>query len=101
MAVFKSNFVAGILVGLGVAFAAPLVGTELVASLSAPAKANVQSPASITPQTVNRAGKADRIRPGHNAIGRSGPTKIPEGCDPAFSPLSKGAASNFSSRCLA
>jgi hypothetical protein len=101
MAVFKSNFVAGILVGLGVALAAPLAGTELVASLSAPAKANVQNPASVTPQTVNRAGKADRIRPAHNAIGRSGPTKIPEGCDPAFSPLSKGAASNFSSRCLA
>jgi hypothetical protein len=99
--VVKTNFMAGLLVGAAVAVALPLVGTEVFATLSGPAQATVTAPAS--PQTVNRAGKADRLHPSHNAIGGSAPKaqKILEGCDPAFSPLSKGAASNFAGRCLA
>lgn len=86
--------------GAAVAVAIPLVGTEVVATLSGPAQATVTAPQDL--QIVNRAGKADRLHPVHNAIGRSAPkAKILEGCDPAFSPLSKGAASNFSSRCVA
>jgi hypothetical protein len=100
MAVFKANFMAGLLVGAVVALGLPLVGTEVFATLSGPAQATAGAPLPL--QTVNRVGKADRLRPSHNAIGRSAPkAKILEGCDPAFSPLSKGAASNFSSRCLA
>jgi hypothetical protein len=101
MAVYKTNFMAGLVVGVAVAVALPLVGTEVFATLSGPAQATVTSQSPL--QTVNRAGKADRLHPSHNAIGRSAPKapKILEGCDPAFSPLSKGAASNFSGRCLA
>lgn len=100
IAVVKTNFLAGLLVGAAVAVAIPLVGTEVVATLSGPAQATVTAPQDL--QIVNRAGKADRLHPVHNAIGRSAPkAKILEGCDPAFSPLSKGAASNFSSRCVA
>jgi hypothetical protein len=104
MTVFKANFVTGMFVGLTLAIAAPLTGTELVATLSAPASADnaaIQGPdASL--QTVNRAAKSDRLHLPQNAIGNSQSKmpKIPEGCDPAFSPLSRGAASNFTSRCL-
>lgn len=96
MAVFKANFLAGVLVGAALAVAAPFAGAEMVAALSAPAKA------SVVPQTVNRAAKSDRLHP-HDAV-RNAPSTVPkilEGCDPAFSPLSKGAGANFSSRCLA
>jgi hypothetical protein len=101
-AVFRTNFILGILVGVALAIAAPLAGTELVATLSAPAQATGVSAHlnKVAPQTVNRAGKSDRIRPSHNAIGDSKSSKIPDGCDPAFSPLSRGAGSNFSGRCL-
>jgi len=100
MAVFKANFLAGLLVGLAIAIAMPLAGAEVFASLSGPAQATVTAqPVSV--QSVNRAGKTDRLHPIHNASSPAKPAKIPEGCDPAFSPLSKGASSNFSSRCLA
>ena len=101
MAVVKANFLAGFLVGMAIAIAIPLVGAEVFASLSGPAQATATAPRPL--QTVNRAGKADRLPPVHNAIGRSAPEapKILEGCDPAFSPLSKGSGSNFSSRCVA
>lgn len=103
MTVFKTNFVAGILVGVALAIAAPLAGTEVFTTLSPTAQANsgpVQTGNGLL-QTVNRGGKSDRLHP-YNAEGSSRPKmpKIPEGCDPAFSPLSRGAASNFVSRCL-
>ena len=103
MAVFKANFLAGLLVGVAIAIALPFAGAEVFATLSVPAQATgVAAPALQPVQSVNRAGKTDRLHPSHNAIGRSAPKapKIPEGCDPAFSPLSRGASSNFSSRCL-
>jgi hypothetical protein len=104
MTVFKTNFILGMLVGVALAVAAPLAGTELVATFSAPAKASSVAAHlnKVAPQTVNRAAKSDRIRPSHNAIGNSPSRsrKIPDGCDPAFSPLSRGAGSNFSGRCL-
>jgi hypothetical protein len=101
--VFKTNFIAGILVGLMLAIAAPLAGTEVFATLSPAVGANtVSNPVGSEPlQAVNRSGKSDRLHP-YNAASssRSKMPKIPEGCDPAFSPLSRGAASNFVSRCL-
>jgi hypothetical protein len=102
IAVFKTNFILGILVGIALAVAAPLAGAELVETFSTPAKANSISAdlTKVAPQVVNRAGKSDRLRPSHNAIGDSRSPKIPDGCDPAFSPLSRGAGSNFSGRCL-
>jgi hypothetical protein len=96
----KVNFLAGILVGAALAAAAPFAGAEFFATFSAPATAKSID---FAPQTVNRAQKSDRLHEPQNAI-RTAPAKkphIPEGCDPAFSPLSKGAASNFSGRCLA
>ncbi|HVV78198.1 MAG TPA: hypothetical protein VHD59_01105 [Pseudolabrys sp.] len=101
IAVFKTNFILGILVGIALAGAAPLAGAELVATFSAPAKANsISADLKVAPQVVNRPGKSDRLRPSDNAIGDSRSQKIPDGCDPAFSPLSRGAGSNFSGRCL-
>lgn len=102
MTVFKANFIVGLLVGVALAAATPIAGMELFATTSVPAKAS--TPAEVFLQTVNRDGKSDRLHTLHNAIGGSPGAKtlrIPEGCDPAFSPLSRGAASNFSSRCLA
>ena len=101
MAVFKANFLAGLVVGAAVAVAMPLAGTEIFATLSDSAQAAAPQP--TVHQTVNRANKSDRLHPAYNAVGQSAPKaqKVLEGCDPAFSPLSKGAASNFSSRCLA
>jgi hypothetical protein len=105
---FKTNFLAGLLIGAALAFAAPLAGADLVALLSAPARAgapvsSVQQVVNV--QTVNRSAKSDRLHPlkATNDLrdSRQKPRKIPEGCDPAFSPLSKDAASNFSSRCMA
>ena len=97
--VFKANFLAGLLVGVAIAVAIPLASAEVFATLSNSAQAAAPQPAAH--QTVNRASKADRLHPTHNASSPAKPARIPEGCDPAFSPLSKGAASNFSSRCLA
>jgi hypothetical protein len=103
MTVFRANFVAGILVGVALAIAAPLAGTELVAGLSPTAKANSATAQGTRAalQTVNRSGKSDRLH-SRNADSSLRPKipKIPEGCDPAFSPLSRGAAVNYASRCL-
>jgi hypothetical protein len=100
---FRANFIAGILVGLALAIAAPLAGTEVLATLSPTAQANtapVQGDSAAL-QTVNRSGKSDRLHPLNAASSsRTKMPKIPEGCDPAFSPLSRGAASNYVSRCL-
>jgi hypothetical protein len=88
-------------VGAAVAAALPFAGAEVFATLSDSAQAAAPQPA--LHQIVNRAGKGDRLHPAHNAIGRSVPKapKILEGCDPAFSPLSKAAAPTFAGRCLA
>jgi hypothetical protein len=106
---FKTNFLAGLLIGVALAVVAPVAGADLFAGLallSPPASAGTAAVTvhqqNVIPQSVNRAAKADRLHPSPKATGDSRPkAKILEGCDPAFSPLSKGAASNFSSRCLA
>jgi hypothetical protein len=105
MAGFRANFMMGVVVGCVLAALASFVGTDLLAVLSMPAKASMSTSVrdAMGPQSVNRIGKSDRLHPAQNATTeeRAKPRKIPEGCDPAFSPLSKGAASNFSTRCLA
>jgi hypothetical protein len=63
-------------------------------------------PASQT--VVNRAAKGDReltVRHARNPVTTKKPpvgkeSKIPEGCDPAFSPLTASAKNNFASRCV-
>src|SRR5687768_7688923 len=99
---FGGNFLAGLLIGGAIAILAPLAATDLAAG-SAPRAENVSNQIKFDNQSVNRAAKADRLnvtplskRDAENAK----PAKIPIGCDPAFSPLSKGAP-NFSARCLA
>jgi hypothetical protein len=109
MAGFKTNFLAGLLIGAALAVVAPVAGADLVAGLtmfSPPASAGTPAATTVQrtvlPQSVNRVAKSDRLHPSQKATGDS-PKKLPkilEGCDPAFSPLSKGAASNFASRCL-
>jgi len=104
---FKINFLMGLLVGAVLAILAPLAGADLIAALSAPVQATTGS--SITkealgPQSVNRATKSDRLHPlkATNELRepRRKSPRIPEGCDPAFSPLTKNGAGDFLSRCL-
>ena len=101
---FSGNFLAGLLIGGALAILAPLFATDLAAGSAAPrVEENITTQIKFDSQAVNRAAKSDRLntttsskRDAENAK----PTKIPVGCDPAFSPLSKGAT-NFAARCLA
>ncbi len=98
---FKNNFLKGLLVGVTLAIVAPFATIDLVGSAVPSAEAS--SPQHEI-QTVNRAGKSDRLhnpqRAKQDVDNSNKLPSIPIGCDPAFSPLSKGARSNFSSRCL-
>jgi hypothetical protein len=105
---FKINFLVGLLVGAVVAILAPLAGADLIAALSAPVQATTTGSAitkeALGPQSVNRATKSDRLHP-LNATNevrepRRKLPRIPEGCDPAFSPLTRNGAADFLSRCL-
>jgi hypothetical protein len=101
---FRNNFLAGLLLGAMLAFVAPLAATDLTAGVLMQRPAAVQS--SLGVQTVNRAAKSNRLHSPVRATrdiddDNHKPAKIPIGCDAAFSPLSKGARMNFSSRCLA
>jgi hypothetical protein len=70
----------------------------------------VFEPASVGQTVVNRAAKGDRELTVRNARGPAAPaaakppkgkeSKILEGCDPAFSPLTSSAKNNFANRCL-
>jgi hypothetical protein len=106
MGAFKINFLVGLLVGLALAVLAPLAGADLIAALSAPAQATNSSvpKQALAPQSVNRATKSDRLHPlkATNEVRepRRKSSRIPEGCDPAFSPLTKNGAGDFLSRCL-
>ena len=106
MGAFKINFVVGLLVGAVIAILAPLAGADVIAALSAPAQATSSSVAkeALAPQSVNRATKADRLHPLKTTNEVREPRrkypKILEGCDPAFSPLTRNGAADFLSRCL-
>ena len=99
---FGGNFLAGLLIGGALAILAPLLGTDLAAGSAAPQTQNVTTQIKFDSQAVNRAAKSDRlnITPNKQDAENAKPAKIPIGCDPAFSPLSRGAQ-NFSARCLA
>jgi len=99
---FGGNFLAGLLIGGALAILAPLFATDLAAGSVAPRVDNVSTQIKFDGQAVNRATKSDRlnIAPTKQDAENAKPAKIPMGCDPAFSPLSKGAP-NFSARCLA
>ena len=97
---FGTNFIAGVLLGALIAVLAPLAGIDLAAG--GPVQ-RVETSAHVkNVQAVNRAAKSDRlplpVRAKQDADNAK-PVKIPVGCDPAFSPLTK-STSNFSSRCL-
>ena len=99
---FSGNFMMGLIAGAALAVLAPLAATDLIAGPRIAASQGKHEKFEI--QTVNRAGKSDRLHNPRRATRDSDdakPAKIPVGCDPAFSPLSKGARMNFSSRCLA
>lgn len=98
---FGTNFLAGLVIGAGLAVLAPLAAVDPAAGVP---QAGGQMQTQFEVQTVNRAAKSDRVHNPQRAtrdIDESKPVKIPVGCDPAFSPLSKGAGMNFSSRCVA
>ena len=99
---FGGNFLAGLLIGGALAILAPLVATDLAAGSAVPPADNVTTHVKFDSQAVNRAAKSDRLNvmPSKRDADNAKPAKIPVGCDPAFSPLSKGAP-NFSARCLA
>jgi len=105
---FKINFLMGLLVGAMLALLAPLAGADLIAALSAPVQATTTGSSmtkeALGPQSVNRVTKSDRLHPlkTTNEVRepRRKSPRIPEGCDPAFSPLTKNGAGDFLSRCL-
>ena len=99
---FGGNFLAGLLIGGALAILAPLAATDLAAGSAALRTENVSTQIKFDSQAVNRAAKSDRLNvtPNKQDAENAKPAKIPIGCDPAFSPLSKGAP-NFSARCLA
>lgn len=99
---FGGNFLAGLLIGGALAILAPLLSTDLAAGSVAPRHENVSTQIKFDSQAVNRAAKSDRLNvaPNKQDAENAKPAKIPIGCDPAFSPLSKGVQ-NFSARCLA
>ena len=99
---FGGNFLAGLLIGGALAILAPLLATDIAAGSAAPRNENVSTQIKFEGQEVNRAAKSDRLKsaPSKQDAENAKPAKIPMGCDPAFSPLSKGAP-NFSARCLA
>ena len=99
---FGGNFLAGLLIGGALAILAPLLATDLAAGSAAPQTQNVSTQIKFDTQAVNRAAKSDRLNmaPKKQDAENAKPANIPVGCDPAFSPLSKGAP-NFSARCLA
>ena len=99
---FGGNFLAGLLIGGALAILAPLVATDFAAGSAVSRTENVSTQFKFDGQQVNRAAKSDRmnIAPKKQDADNAKPAKIPIGCDPAFSPLSKGAP-NFSARCLA
>jgi hypothetical protein len=90
-----TGFLAGTLLGVAVSAAGLTAVTDLAAR-------NIVVATQADSQTVNRAAKADRLQGPHRTkrdVENAKPAKIPVGCDPAFSPLSRNAR-NFSSRCL-
>ena len=95
--------VAGALVVLAMDIAAPPAGIGLRLA-SWPAVQN-EAPAAGPAQTVNRAGKGDRL-PLSVARRPLAPATPPShhvlvGCEPVFSPLSVAAQLNHSGRCMA
>ena len=71
---------------------------------------HAQAPKSL--HVVDRTHKSDRIAPAQDSSKsnitpapieqtRPQPSRIPVGCDPAFSPLSGSSRANFTARCLA
>lgn len=104
----SSYLVAGILVVLAVAFAAP------AAWLGLPVGARPVVEPGTAVQSVNRSGKSDRLIVPMTVIGKKPatpativgkeqapvkPVKILDGCDPVFSPLSTSAQANLPGRC--
>jgi hypothetical protein len=114
---FSGNFLAGLLLGALLAMLAPFAAIDLAAGFTAPNPAALEQ---AEPQSVNRTAKTDRLvvpvrdTPDERAPVRATrdtdratrdtdnvkPAKIPVGCDPAFSPLSREARHNFSRRCV-
>jgi hypothetical protein len=69
-----------------------------------PQLASARAEAEPVMQIVDRSHKGDRlsfIAVAKTVQVKPGPgTGVPEGCDPAFSPLAVGGADNFPARCL-
>lgn len=99
MRAFASYLMAGILVALALHLFAPPFGLGLaVHAWSA-------VPPGATLQYVDRTHKGDRRNVSVTTVDkrqmRRTPSKMMDGCDPAFSPLSVEASANFAGRCAA
>ena len=100
--------------GLAALLTTAYVATSAESGISA-FRPTIIEPASAATTVVNRATKGDRAVATRNEAAQRVPTtpapskpataarepKILEGCDPAFSPLTSSAKSNFASRCMA
>ncbi len=98
-----SYILAALVIGLMLDIMAPALGSATSRWPS------VEASTVRSQQTVNRDGKADRLS-GASTLEKTvreipHPTPVvrpvPEGCDPAFSPLSVSARLNFAARCVA
>lgn len=104
MVASRLTFLAGVLTGVALAVA-PLAIANVPAAVSPAGR--------LMTQQVNRADKADRLKINVRTSSRKSsrmpksaterPSRshvIPDGCDSAFSPLSRAASLNYASRCL-
>lgn len=89
--------------GIGVLGTLAVVAPHLGLGWSVSARSVVPPGTAI--QYVDRSHKGDRMTPAVTIVDkhpmRPQPSKVMEGCDPAFSSLSKGAGANYSGRCAA
>jgi hypothetical protein len=94
------NFISYILAGVIAVFVMDVIAPSIGSSLAVfawPAADGV-----TVHQNVDRTHKSDRLkiptRSGRQTVPQNTPVLI--GCEPAFSPLSKGNRSNFAGRCM-
>ena len=111
MRALTSYILAALMIGLALDFVAPSV---FPVGLSSNVWPSAEGSASAGLQIVNRAAKANRLQvsaKNHSTQTKTvrdvtpsimpAARKVPDGCDPAFSPLSASASLNYAAKCVA
>jgi hypothetical protein len=71
----------------------PVTSTTVVTKGAVPAEVTIRETRRLVPASEHKPFQPPAAKPAPEQ-------KIPEGCDPAFSPLAASAQANFSARCL-